>query len=231
MFAHALPESTADEQAAMLRFVSDELHDRGATSILAEFVPTDATPWHERFKDAGYQVFEREVMQRTIDDEYIREVIESGIVSLPADKELWPEMAACLIDAYQDHPGRNIHEEVAEPDKALGLIDRVLTGQAGASHEDLVRGMWHEGSCVAVVIAAIVAPGVGFIIQIATRRAFQGKGLGRRLLRESTAVLQEYGAQRIMLGVTIDNPAKRLYHAEGYTHVRPFTSHVWRPEP
>jgi len=230
MFAHALPECGAAEQVATIRRVTEGLRERGAHSILAEFVPTDDTPWHERFAEAGYRVFHREVMQRGIDDAYVHDAIQSGLVSTAAEPGQWAELGACLIDAYRDHPGRDIHEEVAEQDKAVGLIERVLGGQAGASHEDLVRGLWHEGTCVAVAVGAIVAPGVGFVIQVAVRQRHQGKGLGTRLLREMAAVFREYGANRVMLGVTVDNPAKRLYHAEGFTRVRPFTTHVWRPE-
>jgi len=228
MFAHALAQASKDVCLALVRHATDELRAAGVASILAEFVPTDQRDWGTCFAACGYSVVAREVLGRDVDDALLDALEESGYLSLPHAPGSDAAMAACLVDAYQDHADRLLHEEVADLEKAAGLIERVLTGQAGASHADLVRAMGNGVRCDALALGAFAAPGVGFVIQIAVRRGLQGQGLGRRLLREMLAQFRRYGASRVMLGVSLDNPARGLYLDEGFEPVRAFTSHLWR---
>jgi ribosomal protein S18 acetylase RimI-like enzyme len=76
---------------------------------------------------------------------------------------------------------------------------------------------------VGVLIASRIAPRVGHIGQLSVHHAYQGQGLGRRLL---TGVLQEFvqsGFNAATLAVTgINRPALRLYEATGFHCIHSF---------
>ncbi len=74
-----------------------------------------------------------------------------------------------------------------------------------------------------VLIASRIAPRVGHIGQVSVHHAYQGQGLGRRLL---TSVLQEfvqYGFNAATLAVTaINTPALKLYESFGFRCIHSF---------
>lgn len=76
---------------------------------------------------------------------------------------------------------------------------------------------------VGVLIASRIAPRVGHVGQLSVHHAYQGQGLGRRLL---TGVLQEfaqYGFNAATLAVTgINQPALRLYESTGFRCIHSF---------
>ncbi|MBI1318388.1 MAG: GNAT family N-acetyltransferase [Candidatus Hydrogenedens sp.] len=231
MFAHAFcgaPDSLCE---SLVAHATTELRVHGAKSILGEFVPTDQRDWAPAFASAGYVVVQREIMGRDVDTDLMEASDAQRAISKRHAAGEDAAMAACLIDAYRGHGDCKLHEEVRDESRARGLFGRVISGQAGASDPDLVRGVWRDGICIAVAAGAFAAPGVGFVLQIGVRKEFQGQGIGRRLLHEMLAHFRRYGASRVMLGVTCDNPARHLYLAEGFAHVRPFTSHIWEQAP
>ncbi|GIG66593.1 GNAT family N-acetyltransferase [Phytomonospora endophytica] len=68
-------------------------------------------------------------------------------------------------------------------------------------------------------------PAYGFVaadvpeLAIGVVRPWRGKGIGRTLLRELLDRAHAAGHARISLGVDLDNPARRLYEAEGFITV------------
>ena len=70
---------------------------------------------------------------------------------------------------------------------------------------------------VGVSIASRIAPRVGHIGQLSVHHAYQGQGLGRRLLAGVLQELVQYGFNAATLAVTgINRPALRLYEATGF---------------
>lgn len=57
------------------------------------------------------------------------------------------------------------------------------------------------------------------LLRIAVAPEARGQGLGRRLLRKSSTVLQQLGVARLLLEVRVSNtPARHLYEAEGWQY-------------
>jgi ribosomal-protein-alanine N-acetyltransferase len=82
-------------------------------------------------------------------------------------------------------------------------------------------------SCAGVVLGCEIAPDYGFILQVAVRRERQGMGIGGRLIRGLAAQFRAHGMTHIALGVTLENPAVRLYRRLGFDVVKPVNAYVW----
>jgi ribosomal protein S18 acetylase RimI-like enzyme len=78
-----------------------------------------------------------------------------------------------------------------------------------------------------VVLGAIIAPGTGFVLQVAVRREKQGHGLGTDLLRGLAAAFRDAGLRDVALGVTRGNPAEGLYARLGFEVLREVNAYVW----
>jgi ribosomal protein S18 acetylase RimI-like enzyme len=74
-----------------------------------------------------------------------------------------------------------------------------------------------------VLIASRIAPRVGHVGQLSVHHAYQGQGLGRRLLTGVLHELAQYGFNAATLAVTgINRPALRLYEATGFRCIHSF---------
>ena len=74
-----------------------------------------------------------------------------------------------------------------------------------------------------VLIASRIAPRVGHIGQVSVHYAYQGQGLGRRLLAGALQEFVQYGFNAATLAVTaINTPALRLYESFGFRCVHSF---------
>ena len=61
---------------------------------------------------------------------------------------------------------------------------------------------------------------IGYFEPVGTRKAFQGRGLGRRVLREALRRLRQRGARETIVATNPDNqPARALYHSVGFRDV------------
>jgi ribosomal protein S18 acetylase RimI-like enzyme len=76
---------------------------------------------------------------------------------------------------------------------------------------------------VGVLIASRIAPRVGHIGQLSVHHAYQGQGLGRRLLDGVLQEFVQYGFNAATLAVTaINTPALRLYESAGFRRLHSF---------
>ncbi|MGA9771173.1 MAG: GNAT family N-acetyltransferase [Blastocatellia bacterium] len=76
---------------------------------------------------------------------------------------------------------------------------------------------------VGVLIASRIAPRAGHIGQISAHPAYQGQGLGRRMLGSALEEFDRYGFGSVSLAVTLTNkPALHLYESCGFNAVHTF---------
>ncbi|HKP87980.1 MAG TPA: GNAT family N-acetyltransferase, partial [Blastocatellia bacterium] len=76
---------------------------------------------------------------------------------------------------------------------------------------------------VGVLIASRISPRVGHISQISVHPAYQGRGIGRRLLMSALEEFDRYGFGSISLAVTAANePALHLYESCGFRKAHAF---------
>jgi ribosomal protein S18 acetylase RimI-like enzyme len=103
----------------------------------------------------------------------------------------------------------------------------VANGGFGPSRPEYIRLAKESRGGEGVVIGCEISPGWGFVIQVAVRRAHWGRGLGAALLNDLAAEFRKAGLKHMGLGVTSENPARRLYERLGFHTLREVDAFVW----
>ncbi len=128
--------------------------------------------------------------------------------------------------AYEDDPGRQLHLEVGSVPHALDFFHRVASGGFGETRDAYSR-VYMDGSCPGLILGCKVAPEVGFVLHVAVRPAHRGKGIATALIRAQAAAYRKAGLRRVSLGVSVRNPARRLYTCLGFTPLQPVDAFTW----
>lgn len=139
----------------------------------------------------------------------------------------WERAARCLVDAYAREPGRNLHIEVCDTHRALGFISRVAAGHFGRVLPDYLLVAMDGEHCAGTILGCEVGPETGFVLQVVVEPAYRGQGLARMLIVALAGAFARNGMRQIGLGVTCDNPARRLYARLGFEEIRPVNAYVW----
>jgi ribosomal protein S18 acetylase RimI-like enzyme len=223
---HVLKGQDVNELAAgMVCNLVDLLRHDGVDGIVCEAVPMVPMDLTETFGALGFTRIARYLMIAALSVEGIaRPSLRESRPLLQADL---PEMAETITEAYRDHPGRHLHAEVRTIEGAMAFLDTATIGGFGTTRAAFSRVIVREGRVVAGIVGSEIAPGVGFVLQVAVRSAYQSQGLGTLLLRDLAQTFFEGGYRRIALGVTVDNPARRLYERLGFAKHRDVDAFVW----
>jgi ribosomal protein S18 acetylase RimI-like enzyme len=198
----------------------------GVDAILAEylqFTPLDDGPAYEA---AGFECVERELMAASLPLSAPTRDSQTNTTTLFAEND-WVTAATVIVDAYEGHPGQRLHIEVRDAENALGFIQAVADSSYGPSRPEYHRMLRENGHCDGVIVGCEVAPRIGFILQVAVRPTSQNRGLGSRLVRELSQSFCEAGCAKVVLGVTSDSPARRLYERLGFRRMRTVNAYVW----
>lgn len=200
----------------------------GVEGIVSECLTCCDMELANLFASLGFEQIDRGIMMAPLDSPGLAPPrIREG---RPAEPHDWPAMAEAIADAYAyvDHPARRLHVEVRDAAHALAYIRKAAEGQYGMVQHGFFRIIHSRDLCVGTILGCRVAPDVGFVLQLAVRRAAQNREVGTRLLQELAARFREAGFRQVVLGVTLDNPAKRLYERLGFRLVRNVAAYVWR---
>jgi len=223
---HVLRERGGDDETgALVANLVKLLRNDGVEGILCEAVPMVPLDMKAPFLTLGFTRIERLLM--------LTDLTEDGIArpslreSRPVTREDLRELAAVIVEAYRDHPGRQLHAEVRDPDAAVSFLESAMSGGFGTTRAAFTRAISRDGRIVAGIVGSEIAPGTGFVLQVAVTPAYQGLGLGTALLRDLSQSFWEGGFRRMALGVTMDNPARRLYERLGFSNHRNVDAFVW----
>ncbi len=195
-------------------------------NVVAEVTPFSPLELDSVFAALGFERIARQLMHAPLEAPGLQ--VRREWRSVPLEQEDWPEAAACIVDAYQDHPGQRLHFEVRSQANALDFLRRVYGGSYGTIEPGYARMIVADGVCAGVILGCEIAPGAGFVLQLAVVRKYQGAGLGAALLRELAHVFRTQSLDKVVLGVTTDNPARRLYERLGFSLLRPIEAFVWQ---
>ena len=178
---------------------------------------------------AGFELVPRELMWTEARPLAVGARGDSPVVAL-TEKD-WPEASACIIDAYRGHPGRRLHYEVRDLPHTADFVSRVAAGRYGSVIGGGLLGVRGENGWDGVLAGCEVAPGVGFVLQLAVRRAMQGRGIGTALMRGAARRFSDAGMKRVALGVSVSDPAHTLYARLGFQAIRAVDAYIWwRPD-
>ena len=223
---HVLERFTGQgiEQRLVKALVSS-FRDSPLETILFECLSLCKLDIAQTFQELGFERIARELMLASLRSPKLQ--CTGARISTPCTPEYWELLAACIVDAYTEHPEQRLHHEVNSLSGALDFISRVSVGNYGPIHSDMMR-MIHEDTGVrGGILGCPIAPETGFVLQVVVRRDAQRGGLGRRLLQELAEVFREAGLTSIALGVTSSSPARRLYQSAGFRTLLPVDAYVW----
>lgn len=224
------------QERALVAGALEGVRGAGALRLLAEFVPFG--PFDDGvFRDLGLRRAERAVM--LADTAVVADHAPSFDATEPFRSEDVGAMARVLTDAYADHPGRWLHPEAAAEEAAREFIEAAASGAYGEAPAGVIRVAREGGRVVGICIGAKAAAGAGFVLHAAVVPDRQGRGLGAALVGAVAAAFAGEGYGRIGLGVTVGNPAERLYRRLGFETVRTIGAYAgwigvdgtWSPVP
>lgn len=212
-------------EGQLVEYMVSSLRESGMSGIVCESLPMTAVDLDSPFRALGFQRVERLLMESPLrPDGLARPTLKE---SVPLTQEDLPGLADAIVDAYREHPGRWLHSEVRSIPNALAFVQSALHGGYGATRASFCRVVKREGRVAAGLVGTEIVPGTGFVLQVAVRRANQGRGLGTLLMKEVAQCFSESGLARMALGVTADNPARRLYERLGFRRLRTVNAYAW----
>lgn len=215
----------AEVEHALVSAATREFRKAGARAILSEGLAYAPMDLDGAFAREGFEAIPRGLLTARAEEVLMRAgACASGE---PLGVPEYRAAAECIAAAYVGHPGRRLHPEVCDSEAAFGYVLRVLAGMYGPVLPTYVRGVQRAGRCAGVLLGSEIAPGMGFVLQVATRPEHRGKGLATGLLGGFAGACLEAGVPTLGLGVTLDNPARRLYETLGFRQIRPVTAYTW----
>lgn len=177
--------------------------------------------------EVGFRRFERGVMRGPLDAPELIVDAESA-VSRPFKAADHCSIAECLVEAYASDPAMELHREMSTVAGALRLVESIAQSSFGDYRPEYGRCIEENGQIASVLLGCEAACKVGFVVQVATRPEFRRRGHAERLIRETAAAFRLAGLDHIALGVTLTNPARKLYERLGMTVRREVDAYVWR---
>jgi len=215
-------------EIALIREAARRLRDAGARRILCEVVPACRMELDAALLPIGFDRIARQLMRAPLDAPALCRTPGS---TAAGEAECLGDMAACLADAYVGHPERDLHNEALDAARAEAYLRRVEAGEYGCSHPGYLRAAYVNGLCAGMAAACETPPGWGFVLHVAVARAFQGRGIGQALLVELARVFRANGLKHMGLGVSLDNPARRLYERLGFRPLCAISTYIRREAP
>ena len=217
-------ESGKGVEEALLNAATSYLRHEGVRAIIGEFVRYRALTIEQSMWKLNFSRFNRRLMIADLSDP--RLAAEAPPTTVPCGAR--DAMAAnVLVEAYREHPSRDLHPEAHDKSSATSFFEGFRAGGYGATTSAFYRMQRERDSCVGIIAGAEAAPGVGFILHVATSPSAQCAGVGTQLIRELAAEFRRYGYKRIALGVTCGNPAERLYERLGFRDLLPVETYAW----
>jgi ribosomal protein S18 acetylase RimI-like enzyme len=224
-FLHVCDAQQPDRvAAALVESLVPALRQAGAARIIGECVPLSDFSATRAYQRLGFLHVPRSLMGADLSE--IAASPPGGTQALVPARHA--AAAECMARAYAADPGRVLHAEMRSPEGALGFIERVACGAFGRPLPEACRCLVGEGGVMGVVLGAYAADGVAFVLQVTVDPAQRRRGQGAPQLRDLAAAFEARGdADRVLLGVTKDNPAARLYARLGFRPLRDVEAYVW----
>ena len=230
-FLHVLhPYTGRAVETQLVRKAVGLFRDAGIDAIIMESVSFCALDLEGVFADLGFTHIPRQLMIAS-SAQPSPETSEAFKETRPIVQDDWPEVAACIVDAYRGHPDAPLHTEVQNVYNAAEFVARVIEGSFGSFSPPFAQAHWENDSCCGAIFGCEIVEDVGFILQVAVRRKMQNQGIGAALIASLRQAFEEENFEKVALGVTRKSPACRLYERHHFTRLAPVDAFVWwRPQ-
>lgn len=206
-----------------IRELASEEHPSGA-SVLATNVSSTEREADILIQSEGYTAIHQ------LSDMKLEPLRAFSTPSLQAGLEIrtvTSDHYRAIYDAWKDaFSGMHTSTPASEEDYQKFLAEHV---NSAAFDPSLCQVAWANDQVVGLVWTSI-RRGVGIVEQVATRKAWQGRGIARILLMRSLNVLYERGIQQVRLFTDADDGqgARSLYESLGFREVK---QHIFYRKP
>jgi ribosomal protein S18 acetylase RimI-like enzyme len=225
----------------MVAAILDEL-ERGPRlrRIESQCVSVDNDAASELFVARGFQRFDRYYMMTTLgraegdaakrsSDRQPRSKADdsaSDLIIRAWQEADFAQAARVIHQSYRGRTDSRINSQYTNEEGCAELLtiltDHIWCGDF-LPHVSRVAARRGARKLAGVLIASRIAPRVGHIGQVSVQHAYQGQGLGRRLLAGVLQEFVQYGFNTATLAVTaINTPALRLYESFGFRRIHSF---------
>ncbi len=138
---------------------------------------------------------------------------------------------AIIAGAYKGETDSEINSQYRSPAGARRFLGNIVEFPGCGNFHPAASFVAFDrktGEAAGMVLSSFVAGNVGHISQLCVMPGARGAGLGKELLRESTAALYRDGASQVSLTVTGSNQhAISIYEKFGFRTVRTFFAYIW----
>ncbi len=200
----------------------------GVAGIVSECLPLCALELDDAFVPLGFGKLRRMLMSAPLD---IRSLSRnSARQSETLDAPDVPHVAKILVEAYEEHPDRLIHPDLHSEEDAAMFLMKAQDGNFGATRPEFLRTISINNRIAGAILGCEAASDMAFILQVVVAPKHQRQGIGAKLICEAAQCFRKAGYKSVSLGVTIANPAKRLYERLGFEAMQKIDAyHWWRP--
>jgi len=227
-FIHVLrPYWGTGVEGRLVREAVSVLKADGASAIHCECIPFCDLDLRGVFKKLGFIVFPRQLMMAST--ELLSNIGTNVSRSAPCGPLDLRVAAATIAEIYKRHPERVLHPELRDARSVERYMRDAMQGAFGQCYPEYVRVVRSHDGIRGVIVGCEVAPGVGFVLQVAVRPDAQNQGLGRALIADLASSFLKRGMKHTALGVTLENPARNLYLRLGFEPRRDVDAFVWPP--
>src|SRR5215831_4781236 len=196
----------------------------------------------EVFVARGFERFERRFMlANLLSEESPQESLDRAARHAPAQGTItirpWREddyggAVRTIFRSYRGEDDSRINSQYGSEEGCAELLsiltDTVWCGRF-LPEASRVAASNVSGNQVAVLIASRMSPDTAHLGQISVLPAYQGRGIGRRLIQSAIAELSTRGFTGATLAVTATNSrAVSLYESCGFSTVHSFPVYYWR---
>lgn len=226
-FLHVLRgQEPGHPERELLRHAVEGLRAEPVEGIVCETLVFNPVAALEVLGDLGFRRFERAIMRGPLDFPALQTDLSEGLTR-PFEVTEYRAVAECLMAAYASDPAIDLHREVSTLKGAVRLVESIAKGSFGEYRREYGRCIEQNGQIVSVLLGCEAARKVGFVVQVATRPEYRQRGFAEVLMRETAAAFRLAQLEHIALGVTLANPARRLYERLGLSVRREVDAYVW----
>lgn len=141
--------------------------------------------------------------------------------------------ARAIFESYRGTVDARVNGQYRSPEGCADLLE-VLTSTAWCGRFDpavtRVAVDRATGRCCGVVVASVISRSAAHLGQISVLPRYQGRGVGRALVRSALGAAEGAGLARVTLAVTLANArAARLYELAGFHPVLRFSVYTREP--
>jgi ribosomal protein S18 acetylase RimI-like enzyme len=220
---HALDETFAEGLA--LRAIEKGCFDNKQIEIV-QVVETSV--YRDVFREYDLTENKRERMALWLEEElfFQEEPTDFDLDYFLMTDEYIETMATMSYEAHQISRDYWMYPEMNDLQGRIGLEKKVFSGQFGDLVPEANLMVFHNGQPIGYIVYVGV-PCWGFkkvpwVFDIVVKPGYDGKGIGRELMKRSLNILTEMKFPIVGLSVTQDNYAKKLYDYLGFQPVDEF---------